>query len=128
MVASGCGKVGNLFLVFHFSMTAKPGGGNVGISRFLRDFQGAVESVGNPFLVFHTFHGPGISTALRYLNFGSDDVWHCRSNLALAAVIRRAHWVSLIASARLSSSGRLSPGFKNRSASGSDCNFSNGVR
>jgi hypothetical protein len=65
MVASGCGKVGNLLLVFHFSMDAKPGGGNVGISRFLRDSQGTVESVGNPFLVFHAFHGPGISTALR---------------------------------------------------------------
>ena len=65
MVASGCGKVGNLLLVFHFPMDAKPGGGNVGISRFLRDFQGTVESVGNPFLVFHTFHGPGISTDLR---------------------------------------------------------------
>jgi hypothetical protein len=64
MVASGCGKVGNLLLVFHFSMDAKRGGGNVEISRFLRDFQGAVESVGNPFLVFHAFHGPGISTAL----------------------------------------------------------------
>jgi len=57
--------VGNLFLVFHFSMAAKPGGGNVGISRFLRDFQGTVESMGNPSLVFHAFHGPGISTALR---------------------------------------------------------------
>ena len=44
-------------------MTAKLGGGNVGISRFLRDFQGAVESVENLFLVFHAFHGPGISTA-----------------------------------------------------------------
>ena len=40
VVASGCGKVGNLLLVFHFSMVAKPGGGNVEISRFLRDFQG----------------------------------------------------------------------------------------
>jgi hypothetical protein len=57
--------VGNLLLVFHFSMAAKPGGGNVGISRFLRDFQGTVESVENPPLVFHAFHGPGISTALR---------------------------------------------------------------
>lgn len=63
VVASGCGKVGNLLLVFHFSMAAKPGGGNVEISRFLRDFQGTVERVENPFLVFHAFHGPGISTA-----------------------------------------------------------------
>jgi hypothetical protein len=65
IVASGCGKVGNLLLVFHFSMAAKPGGGNVGISRFLRDFQGTVESVGNLLLLFHAFHRPGISTALR---------------------------------------------------------------
>jgi len=43
----------------------RPGGGNVGISRFLRDFQVAVERVGNLSLVFHAFHGPGISTALR---------------------------------------------------------------
>jgi len=122
------GKWETGFLVFHFSMAVKPGGGNVEISRFLRDFQGTVESVGNPSLVFHAFHGPAISTALRYLNFGNDGVWHCRSNLALAALIRRAHSVSLMASARFSSSGKLNPGFNNRSASGSDCSFSNGVR
>jgi hypothetical protein len=127
MVASGCGKVGNLPLVFHFPMAAKPGGGNVGISRFLRDFQGTVERVGNPSLVFHAFHGPGISTALCQRNFGNDGVWHCRSNLALAALIRRAHSVSLMASARFSSSGKRNPGFKDRSASGSECSFSNGV-
>lgn len=128
VVASGCGKVGNLPLVFHFPIAAKPGGGNVEISRFLRDFQGTVERVGKLFLLFHAFHGPGISTALGQRNFGNDGVWHCRSNLALAALIRRAHAVSLMASARFSSSGKLNPGFKNRSASGSDCSFSNGVR
>lgn len=74
IVASGCGKVGNLLSVFHFSMDAKPGGGNVGISRFLRDFQGTVERVGNLFLVFLPFHGPGISTALPQANFGNDGV------------------------------------------------------
>ncbi len=63
VVASGGGKVGNLLLVFHFSMAAKPGCGNVGISRFLRDFQGTVESVGKLFLLFHAFPRPGISTA-----------------------------------------------------------------
>ena len=128
IVASGGGKVGNLLLVFHFSMAAKPGGGNVGISRFLRDSQGTVEKVGNLSLVFHAFHGPGISTALPQRNFGKDGVWHCRSNLALAALIRRAHSVSLMARARFSSSAKLKPGFKNRSASSSDCSFSNGVR
>jgi hypothetical protein len=65
IVASGCGKVGNLLLVFHSSMAAMLGGGNVEISRFLRDFQGTVGSVGNLLLVSHAFHGPGISTALR---------------------------------------------------------------
>ncbi len=63
IVASGCGKVGNLLLVFHFPRAAKRGGGNVEISRFLRDFQGTVERVGQLFLLFHAFHGPGISTA-----------------------------------------------------------------
>jgi hypothetical protein len=43
---------------------ARPGGGNVKISPGLRDFQGAVERVENLGLVFHSFHGPGISTAL----------------------------------------------------------------
>src|SRR5439155_7425230 len=105
-----------------------PGGGNVKIPRVLRDFQGAVGSVENLGLVFHAFHGPSISTALRSPNFGNDGVWHCRSNLALAALIRRAHSVSLMASARFSSSDKLNPGFNNRSASGSDCSFSNGVR
>lgn len=62
---SGGGKVGNPLLVFHFPMAAKPGGGNVGISRFLRDSQGTVGSVENLLLVFHAFHGPAISTALR---------------------------------------------------------------
>lgn len=64
IVASGGGKVENLVLVFHFSRAAKPDCGNVGISRYLRDSQGAVERVGKLLLLFHSFHGPGISTAL----------------------------------------------------------------
>ena len=44
---------------------ARPGGGNVKIPPVLRDFQGAVGSVENLGLVFHAFHGPGISTAPR---------------------------------------------------------------
>jgi hypothetical protein len=48
-----------------FPSGASWGGGNVGISPLLRDFQGAVGSVGNRSLVFHAFHDPGISTALR---------------------------------------------------------------
>src|SRR6266436_9414936 len=47
-----------------FPRSASRGGGNVGISRCRRDFQGTVGRVGNLGLVFHSFHGPGISTAL----------------------------------------------------------------
>jgi hypothetical protein len=49
-----------------FPSDASWGGGNVEISLLLRDFQGAVGSVGNLLSVFHAFHGPGISTALRF--------------------------------------------------------------
>jgi hypothetical protein len=35
----------------------------VEISRLARDFQGAVGRVGKRGLLFHAFHGPGISTA-----------------------------------------------------------------
>jgi hypothetical protein len=106
------------------------GGGNVKISPQLRDFQGPVERVGNLLLVFHAFHGPGISTApyRHYANFGRDRVLYCCSNLVLAAFIRKAHSVSLIACARCSSSGIRTPDFKNCSAPGRDCSFSNGVR
>ena len=47
-----------------FPRGASLGGGNVEISRCLRDFQGTVGRGGNLGLVFHSFHGPGISTAL----------------------------------------------------------------
>jgi hypothetical protein len=36
----------------------------VGISPFLRDFQGGVETVGSLGLAFHGFHAAAISTAL----------------------------------------------------------------
>src|SRR5712691_2299646 len=52
--------------VFWFSTFpggARSGGGNVKIPPVLRDFHGAVGSVENLGLVFHAFHGPGISTA-----------------------------------------------------------------
>jgi hypothetical protein len=52
------------FLMEVKTAVAKLGCGNVGISRCLRDSQGAVERVGKLFLLFHSFHGPGISTAL----------------------------------------------------------------
>ena len=110
---------------------ARPGGGNVKIPPVLRDFQGAVGSVENLGLVFHASHGPGISTAprLRYRNGGSGDcTLQCRSSRDLAAVICRAHSVSLIASAFRSSSARLRPGWRYCSACSSDFSFSNGVR
>jgi hypothetical protein len=132
IVASGCGKVGNLLLVFHFLMAAKPGGGNVEISRFLRDFQGTVERVGKLLLLFHSFHGPGISTAppLCYRNRGGSGDWtlHCRSNRDLAAFIWRAHCVSLIAIASRSNCAKLMPGLRYCSTRSSDFSISNGVR
>jgi hypothetical protein len=105
-------------------MAAKPVGGNVGISRFLRDFQGTVGRAGKLLLLFRAFHGPIISTNLSpgsaarsgeetadfkwyrrsldahwqpYLSGGSgDSLLHRRSICILAAVIFRAHSVSLI--------------------------------
>src|SRR6266404_144746 len=49
--------------------------GNVEISRGWRDFQGAVGRVENLGLVFHSFHGPGISTAL--FSSGLDSQSNC---------------------------------------------------
>ena len=115
-----------------FPPGARPGGGNVEIPPFLRDFQGAVGSVENLPLVFHASHGPGISTAssVRYRNGGGIGhcTLHCRSSRALAAFIWRAHSVSLIASACCSSSARLRPGLRYCSARSNDFSFSNGVR
>jgi hypothetical protein len=58
------GKVGNLVVVFHFSTGRRRSCGNVGISRVLRDFQGAAERVEILWLDFQAFHGPAISTAV----------------------------------------------------------------
>src|ERR1700677_2035420 len=44
--------------------TRRRSGGKVGIPGFV-DFQGTVGAVGNLVLVFHRFHGPVFSTALR---------------------------------------------------------------
>jgi len=111
---------------------ARRGGGNVKIPLGLRDFQGAVGSVGNLVLVFHTFHRPGISTAprARYRNGGGSGncTLQCRRSRDLAAFILRAQSVSLIESASRSSSARLSPGLRDCSAPSSDFSFSNGVR
>src|SRR5215469_17013924 len=61
----GGGKVGNLLLVFHFSIRPRRRScGNVGISPALGEIpKGLVERVGSLPLGFHAFHSPGISTA-----------------------------------------------------------------
>jgi hypothetical protein len=65
----GGGEVGNLLLVFHFSSRPRRrSGGNVGISPVCGEIpKGLVERVGSLLLAFHSFHSPGISTALRWL-------------------------------------------------------------
>ena len=130
VVASGWGKVENLLLVFHFSMAAKPGCGNVEISRLLRDFQGTVEGVGKLVLLFHAFHGPGISTAQTpiYCNRVGSEILHCRSSRDFAAFTFRAHSVSLIAIAFSSNCDKLVPGLRYCSTRSNDFSFSNGVR
>jgi hypothetical protein len=117
------GKWETCFWFSTFPSGAKLGCGNVGISRCLRDFQGAVVSVGKLSSLFHAFHGPVISTALSLLPppgqldpggqwklywkfplargpyvFGGngDSILHRRNSFTFAAAIFRAHSVSLI--------------------------------
>lgn len=124
-------RVGKWETWFWFSTSpsgAKPGGGNVGISRCWRDFQGPVGSVGNLLLVFHSPHGPAISTAIDWLQkvrggMGDSDL-HRRNSLAFAALIFLAQSVSLIAVAKTSRRSKLSPTLRHDAASGSDFNFS----
>jgi hypothetical protein len=58
--------VGNLVLVFHFSIRPRHRScGNVGISLLFGEIsKGLVERGGSLILAFHAFHSPGISTAL----------------------------------------------------------------
>src|SRR5215831_14548930 len=67
----GGGKVGNLLLVFHFSIRPRRRScGNVGISPDSGEIsKGLVERVGSLLLAFHAFHSPGISTALSASRF-----------------------------------------------------------
>ena len=124
--------MGNLLLVFHFSMAAKLGCGNVGISRSLRDFQGAVERVGKLLLLFHAFHGPGISIASASVMRTAAAAGTPFCIAAAAATWRHSsvvpHSVSLIASASRSNSAKLRPALRYCSARSSDFSFSNGVR
>src|ERR1017187_5143471 len=122
----GKGETGFWFPTFPSG--AKPGGGNVGILRCWRDFQGPVGSVGNLLLVFHSPHGPAISTAIDWLQkvrggMGDSDL-HRRNSLAFAALIFLAQSVSLIAVAKTSRRSKLSPTLRHDAASGSDFNFS----
>ena len=133
IVASGGGKVENRGLVFYFPTVAKLGCGNVGISRCLRDFQGAVERVEKLLLLFHPFHGPGSSTAFfrvpgagRFQLRGGrgDSILTRRKSWALAAAIFWAHSVSLIFCATWSNCAKLSWGFTCCWASSKLFNFS----
>ena len=127
------GKWETCFWFSTFPSGAKPGCGNVEISRRGRDFQGAVGRVGNLLSAFHAFHGSGISTALLLgelqQNRGGigDSILHCHSSFALAAPILMAHSVSLIAIANRSNCANPMFGFRYWMASGSDFSFSYGV-
>src|SRR3954471_11640591 len=61
----GGGKVGNLLLVFHFSIRPRRRScGNVGIAPLFGEIsKGLVERGGSLLLAFHGFHSPGISSA-----------------------------------------------------------------
>ena len=133
------GKWETCFWFSTFPSGAKLGCGNVGISRRLRDSQGAVVSVGKLPLLCHAFHGPVISTALSpwfataqldprgkfnfysnsprtrslYLFGGTgDSTLQRRNNCPFAAPIFWAHSVSLICRAVCSNCAKLRLGFK----------------
>jgi len=106
----GKGETGLWFSTF--PCNASLGCGNVGISRGWRDFQGAGERVENLGLVFHSFHGPGISIALwgmlqRKRGGSGDSLLQWRKSLALAVPIFLAQSVSLRATANESSCAKL---------------------
>ena len=148
------GKWETCFWFSTFPSGAKLGCGNVGIAGSLRDFQGAVVSVGKLPLLFHAFHGPVISTALflspphgQFGPFGKlklywrfplalwpyvfggmgDSILHRRKSFTFAAAIFRAHSVSLIFCAVCSNCTKLMLGFKYCCASGNPFSFSYGV-
>ena len=115
------GKVGNLLLVFHFSIRLhRRRCGNVGISPAVGEIsKGLVERVESLLLAFQSFHSPGISTALCHRGLRQ------RFNRAsLAFCIRRADSVSLLAAACCCSMAGVIPSFKDFSHSGSDVSFS----
>jgi len=106
----GGGKVGNLLLVFHFSIALVAGAVGMWESRLLfgEISKGLVESVVSLLVAFHAFHSPGISTALWPYR-----VLRQRANkLTLAFCIRRAASVSLSASACRFSIPAVIPSFR----------------
>src|ERR1035438_9741086 len=111
------GKWETWFRFSTFPSGAMPGCGNVGISRLWRDFQGAVERGEKLLLLFHAFHGPGISIALpvrphAVSRASGDSLLQRLSKATLAALIFRAHSVSLIVFAVASRRAKLMPSFK----------------
>jgi hypothetical protein len=118
----GGGKVGNLFLVFHFPIRLRRRRrGNVGISPAVGEIsKGLVERGGSLSLAFHAFHSPGISTALwRHRGFRQ------RVNkFHLAFCIRRAASVSLMASACRFRISAVIPGFRDSVHFSNDVSFS----
>ena len=126
------GKWETCFWFSTFPSGATPGCGNVGISRLWRDFQGAVESGEKLILLFHAFHGPGISIAFHARSHvvsraSGDSLLQRRNSATLAVRIFRAHSVSLIVFAVASSRAKLMPSFKYCFASGKLFHFSYGV-
>lgn len=122
----GGGKVGNLLLVFHFSIRLRRRRcGNVGISPAFGEIpKGLVESGGSLRLAFHAFLSPVISIAL----FSRRHDRQRASIASLAFCMCRAASVSLRAPACRSSILAVIPSFKLFSHSGSDRSFSYGVR
>jgi hypothetical protein len=132
----GCREAaGLLWLEVWKKGTRRRSGGSVEIPPLLRDFQGAVEERGILLPDFLSFHRPVISTVLReyfrwpgfsfHLAGGNgDSILHCRSSLAFASPIFRAHSVSLIFVAVRSSLAKLPSCLRYCAASGSDFSFS----
>ena len=69
LLSFGLGGVSRLVFSFTHASRGRRRGGKVGISRVMRDFQGAVGTGGNLLLVFAGFHSSVFSTALLWVGF-----------------------------------------------------------
>ena len=115
-----------------FPSGAMPGCGNVAISRLWRDSQGAVGRGKSRFCFSPLPTVPAFSIAFpgrphAVSGASGDSLLQRRSKATLAALIFRAHSVSLIVFAISSRRVKLIPGFKYFSASGRLFYFSYGV-